>query len=355
MSAQTVVRLKFDGRRTTTLLAIAAATAIAILISLNLVVFTRDPSQSYPLFLIVIALAAWQVGTRFGYATVAVSALALAYLNLEGEGFAVSNPHDAVGLINLIAAGLLCVQLIDRMKTRLAITEHGQRAAETNAAAQAALVSEIAHRVMNDLGALSALATLRARSTSAEETRTALEAMADRMRFLGSVYRRLNVAGAANTDARLFLSGLCDDLRAAHLGVRPVSIELQAHQVEMPFSQVALVGLVLNESVTNALKYAFPGNRAGKIVVRLEREAQDAVWRLAVSDDGVGPSGNGPEGTGLGIKLIRSIAAQLHGSYELQRQNGLTISCLSFTPTEPMLRANHVSSFEEPRHAVHAR
>ncbi len=250
MSAQTVVRLKFDGRRTTTLLAIAAATAIAILISLNLVVFTRDPSQSYPLFLIVIALAAWQVGTRFGYATVAVSALALAYLNLEGEGFAVSNPHDAVGLINLIAAGLLCVQLIDRMKTRLAITEHGQRAAETNAAAQAALVSEIAHRVMNDLGALSALATLRARSTSAEETRTALEAMADRMRFLGSVYRRLNVAGAANTDARLFLSGLCDDLRAAHLGVRPVSIELQAHQVEMPFSQVALVGLVLNESVT---------------------------------------------------------------------------------------------------------
>lgn len=312
------------------LLVVAATAGIGVLVALNLLVFTRDPSQSYPLFLIVIGLAGRWISARFGYAAVAVSALALAYFNLEGEGFAVSNPHDAVGLINLITAGLLVVFVIDRMAAHAEAAERARRDAEAGAAGQAALRTEISHRVVNDLASLGALATLRANAATTDETRQALGAMADRMRFLGAVYRRLNVTGGAATDARSFLAGLCDDLRHAHLGVRPISIELTAPPALFAFSQLALMGLVLNESVTNALKYAFPDDRAGTIRASLAKEPDADGWRLLVSDDGVGPDGGGPKGTGLGLKLIRSIAAQLHGSYELRREDGRTVSCLRF-------------------------
>ena len=316
--------------------AAAALVAIATLVLLDLLVLPRDPSQAYPLFLIVIVIAAWIGDARLGYATVAGSALALAYFNLDGAGFAVSNADDAIGLIDLIAAGLLCVGLIDRLQARLAVSERARAAADHRSAGQSALVSEISHRVMNDLGSLSALATLLASSAAEDETRRAMEGMADRMRFFAAVYRRLDVSGGAATDASLFLSGLCDELRRAKLGVTPVSIDFDGPSLLLPFSQAALIGLVLNEAVSNAAKYAFPDERPGTIRARLEREAQGGSVRLDVSDDGVGPDGGAAKGTGLGLRLIRSMAAQLHGTCELRRESGLTILSLRFVPQEPV-------------------
>jgi two-component sensor histidine kinase len=98
-------------------------------------------------------------------------------------------------------------------------------------------------------------------------------------------------------------------------------VEAESHVV---YNERAVqLGLVLNETVTNALKYAFPDDRAGTVHVRFFREGADLV--LVVADNGVGLPADGdtdgrrsdalPRSTGLGTRLLQALAAQLRGSF----------------------------------------
>jgi hypothetical protein len=89
-------------------------------------------------------------------------------------------------------------------------------------------------------------------------------------------------------DTRAFVAGLCADLEAAQAGgaLRPVALVAEAEAHPLDAERAVPLGLVLNEAVTNALKYAFPGERAGTVRVRFAREG--AEFALTVADDGVG-------------------------------------------------------------------
>ena len=81
------------------------------------------------------------------------------------------------------------------------------------------------------------------------------------------------------------------------------------------------IGLIINELLTNALKYAFLDERSGTVKVRFRRE-QDAFC-LLVQDDGVGMSfERTPSGSGLGQRLVRSMVAQLQGTHEITPDQG---------------------------------
>ena len=75
------------------------------------------------------------------------------------------------------------------------------------------------------------------------------------------------------------------------------------------------VGLIINELLTNTLKYAFPDQRAGRVRVTFEREPQ--AYCLRVSDDGVGMVAGTETASGLGQRLVRAMASQLRGSLEI--------------------------------------
>jgi two-component sensor histidine kinase len=102
------------------------------------------------------------------------------------------------------------------------------------------------------------------------------------------------------------------------------------------------LGLVLNETVTNALKYAFPEGRAGTVRVRFVREGEDFV--LTVADDGIGLPQEGDvterrprRGSGLGTRLLSALAAQLRGTFTRRPgENGVgTVAELRFPVKAP--------------------
>ena len=86
----------------------------------------------------------------------------------------------------------------------------------------------------------------------------------------------------------------------------------------MPSSVALPVGLVVNEWVTNAIKYAFPAGRSGTILVHLAR-ARDSL-RIEVRDDGIGMDEAAPEG--VGSRLIPSLVAAVNGRVELLIDGG---------------------------------
>ncbi|WP_052214705.1 sensor histidine kinase [Belnapia sp. F-4-1] len=125
-----------------------------------------------------------------------------------------------------------------------------------------------------------------------------------------------------------FIEGLCADIIAAQMGdgLRPVALVTEAEAHTLDTERAVQLGLVLNEAVTNALKYAFPKDRAGTVQVRFAREAGEFV--LTVADDGIGLPAEGEllgappamplQGSGMGTRLLRALAAQLRGTFSRQ-------------------------------------
>nr|WP_274597248.1 sensor histidine kinase [Microvirga tunisiensis] len=105
------------------------------------------------------------------------------------------------------------------------------------------------------------------------------------------------------------------------IGLRPIRLDVEAESHSIPLNQAVSVGLIINELLVNALKYAFPGDRSGHVRVTVTRTDQE--YCLAVSDNGVGlpaTQGSTPSATstGLGQRLIRSFVMQLNGRHEIE-------------------------------------
>jgi two-component sensor histidine kinase len=139
---------------------------------------------------------------------------------------------------------------------------------------------------------------------------------------MAKVQRRLvRSEGAVWADSRSFIEELCCDLEAALIGLRPIRLNVEAESHPIPLTQAVSIGLIINELVVNALKYAFPEDRGGHVSVTFTRTGQE--YCLAVSDNGVGlsatqESASSPSWTGLGQRLIRSFVAQLGGRHEIK-------------------------------------
>lgn len=182
------------------------------------------------------------------------------------------------------------------------------------------------HRFKNDMTIVTALLRTQARQLKDDVARTALQNMTNRILVMSRVHERLRVGSCAtsvvSTDE--FIAGLCDDLKASLLDLRPITVEadLEAHTLE--HERAVAVGLIINEAVTNALKYAFPNDAHGTVRVSFHRHSGEFI--LQVTDDGAGYApGREPQsgGTGgMGSKLIRSMAQQLNGRLVIQPDHG---------------------------------
>lgn len=176
------------------------------------------------------------------------------------------------------------------------------------------LLRELSHRVKNDVANLVAILRLQA-SRADDVASSQLLTAADRMIVLARVHQRLSRHGhSAVVDLREFFEQLCSDLEATLLGVRAISLTFEIAPLDVPSGEAVAVGLIVNEMLTNAVKYAYPDGVTGKI--RLTIGWADAhTLEVRVRDDGTGFDPQ--EGTaGLGRKLIRSLTAQLEGTYE---------------------------------------
>jgi len=110
-------------------------------------------------------------------------------------------------------------------------------------------------------------------------------------------------------------------------GIKERGIELKTflEEIELDINRAIPCGLIFNELLTNAIKYAFPGKKIGEIIIRLQRENQDQI-SLEVCDSGVGlPSDFDQEAPkSLGLMLVNSLTAQINGKLTIDTSHGTT-------------------------------
>jgi two-component sensor histidine kinase len=198
---------------------------------------------------------------------------------------------------------------------------------EVLAAQQAILLREVNHRVANSLQLITSLIALQVGKVTDPTARQMLRQAAERVDAVTLVHRRLytgdNVEFVEMDD---YLSGLVEELQRATQAGEPVGsmmscrIELTAEPIRVETDKAVPIGLIVNELVTNALKYAYPKGTGGPVRVKLQRDGGDML-RLTVEDDGVGypQSDEGPKGSGLGSLIVGSMAQSLRAKVALDR------------------------------------
>jgi two-component sensor histidine kinase len=180
-------------------------------------------------------------------------------------------------------------------------------------ARQASLFDELNHRVSNNLMLVTSILQMKARETNSREGREQLLRAVERIESIAQVHKALyRGPGTDVVDFGVYLEDLCAGVRSAFVPDGRVELNVEAEPVSVPIDTAIPLGMVVNELVTNAVKYAYPEGR-GAVFVRSVREGDQLL--LTVRDWGRGvPEGAGQQrGSGLGMKLVRSLVAQIGG------------------------------------------
>jgi PAS domain S-box-containing protein len=187
---------------------------------------------------------------------------------------------------------------------------------------QEVLTREVSHRVKNSLQLVSGLLALQARATANENARQALDTAAARVTTISEVHDQLWRRGeAATVDLCVFLEDLCSRLQAT-APHHSLLFDRQSPSILVSTDQAAPIGLIVNELITNAVKYAYPGiDSRGEVRVVVGGASDRAVW-VEVSDRGAGlPDGfdlESQSSTSLGARLVTSLARQITGTVSVQ-------------------------------------
>jgi PAS domain S-box-containing protein len=198
----------------------------------------------------------------------------------------------------------------------------------------AALLQELGHRIKNSLQIIVSMVSLEARNHKSGEGKAALERVSHRIAALGRLYSMLGETNSVEqVDAASYLEALCRDLIESVQKENGTSIALTTdiESEPLPVDRAIPLGLIVNELVTNAVKYAFPSETRGTVAVTLKRTPGEL--RLTVSDDGKGIDRRRLD-SGLGGRLVDTFARQLGGQVARDSGNAGTIVCLTLPSRE---------------------
>jgi two-component system, sensor histidine kinase PdtaS len=192
------------------------------------------------------------------------------------------------------------------------------------------LVKEIHHRVKNNLHMISGLLDSQAGFVKTEEAASAIRISRQRVNAMSLVHQKLYQTGdLSSTDMAAYIHELVAYLDTS-MNCRPrIRFVLEVERLQFDLKQTIPLCLILNEAVTNAIKYAFPGGRQGEIVVRLKKQPDGKVL-LAVADNGVGVSSavTGKTIDSMGMSLMRGLSEDLDADFSITGGNGTKITII---------------------------
>ena len=195
-----------------------------------------------------------------------------------------------------------------------------------------ALLMEVHHRVKNNLQVISSLLRLETRRSTQAETKTVLTDMQGRIRSMAVLHESLYRSGTfASVDLGSYLRQLASQaFRAQQSGHNnTVRLALDLASVSVGMDQAIPCGLLVNELISNCLKHGFPQECIGEVKISLkpakpESSQADALWRLCVSDNGVGlsPDFEVKRKTSLGLQLVVDLSHQIGGTLAIDSRHG---------------------------------
>ena len=186
------------------------------------------------------------------------------------------------------------------------------------------LLQEVHHRVKNNLQIISSILNLQSSYVKDENSLIILKESQNRIKSMSFIHETLYMSkNFGSIEVGEYIKGLTRNLIHSYsINSNDISLVLDTDEVELSLDQAIPCGLIINEIVSNALKYAFPENKKGKIEVSVKEEA--GVMKIYIADDGIGMKDDFDieESDSLGLQLIYTLTEQLDGGIEFSGEKG---------------------------------
>jgi len=185
------------------------------------------------------------------------------------------------------------------------------------------LLKEVHHRIKNNMNTISSLLSLQAGSLSEPAAIIALEEAGNRIRSMALLYDQLyRSVDFTKLPANVFLSPMIDEILSNFPNRKKVEVEKNLDAFILDSRRLQSLGIIINELLTNIMKYAFIGKETGLITISAGSSNEKVL--LTVQDDGNGIPGsvNFENSTGFGLQLVYALAQQLDGTIRIERGKG---------------------------------
>jgi PAS domain S-box-containing protein len=186
------------------------------------------------------------------------------------------------------------------------------------------LLKEIHHRVKNNLQIIASLLNLQSRYIEDEATLAAIRESQNRVKAMALVHEKLyRSEEISRIDLAEYIgflgTGLFQFYDARSRGIR---FTADIHDIEVDINTAIPLGLIINELISNSLKYAFPAGKSGEVIISIVREGEKLI--VTFRDTGIGiPAELDWQNTrSLGLRLVNTLVDQLNGTIELDRTSG---------------------------------
>lgn len=222
-------------------------------------------------------------------------------------------------LLGAVVFGISKSRNNERLRAEKIKTEAALKDRET-------LLREIHHRVKNNLQIVSSLLSIQGREITDEKAQQAVNESRNRVRSMALIHQFLyGEQHLSSIDMQQYIEQLGQNLFNTYkIDHDLVFLKTEIDEMHLDVDTAIPVGLILNELITNALKYAFPDGKEGLLIVRL-RETNGAL-ELLVKDNGVGVVGDIPKSSSFGMKLLNAFKQKLEADFTIVNENGLEVT-----------------------------
>ena len=187
------------------------------------------------------------------------------------------------------------------------------------------LLKELHHRVKNNLQVIYSLINLQKRRIDSPELHQSLSMVQNRIKTMSLVHQNLHEnENFKEVNLEAYVKTIADYLKLLYLNEdKEISIQLSVDEsIELIMDRAITIGLLINEIMSNSMKYAFKGRKKGNISIDVQKIHNG--FQMKISDDGIGFSMDQVNSKSLGMYLIENLVKQIQGKYELEQNEGTT-------------------------------
>jgi len=188
------------------------------------------------------------------------------------------------------------------------------------------LLKEVHHRVKNNLQMVMSLLSTQLSYLNDEAALLAIKDSQNRIQAISLIHKKLYQSNnIAVIDLPVYIQELIEYLKDS-FSSQHLIFDTDIAPLKLDAAQAVSLGLILNEAITNAIKYAFPGNRPGKISIHLTQlKKENYVLKIADNGTGLPPDFDSWQSGTLGMSLMQGLSEDLNGSFQISSESGTTI------------------------------